>query len=220
VGENGEDGLKLFKDHAPNLIITDLNMPKMNGITFINRVRTMDANIPIIVTSALTDVDALIQSIELRVNKYILKPFSPDEILGAIDIMSRHIVLAQISTDFLMLDQMTEDQMNTLQLVLRNNFTSIIKEIYGKGAPKVKVKVNNNFLELYLYDTFSAYEEALSTSIYDASFINTLRKSLYTHLKNKIEKKLTFATGLTIKLIDLQISINDSTEKFVFSISK
>ena len=111
VAENGDEGLSLFKSKNPNLIITDLNMPVMSGIEFIKKIRSIDSSVPVIVTSALTDVDSFVKSIELKVDKYILKPFSPDEVLGAIDIMSRQIILSQLSTAFFELESVSHEQL-------------------------------------------------------------------------------------------------------------
>ncbi|MDH8679013.1 response regulator [Fusibacter bizertensis] len=218
IAENGNEGLSLFKSHNPNLIITDLNMPVMSGIEFIKKIRLLDQTIPIIVTSALTDVDSFIKSIELKVDKYILKPFSPDEILGAIDVLSRQVILSQLNATSFHLEDISEEQLTTLQVVLRNSFSAIVKEIIGKGAPRINIKIKNNFLELYLYENFLPYEYSLSTTVYDVSFINSLRKSVYENFKQKIERKLSYSTGLNINLEDIQVSMNNSVEKFIFSI--
>lgn len=220
VGSDGNEGLELFKKYNPHLIITDLNMPELNGLEFIKRVRALDSTIPIIVSSALTDVNSLLKSIDLKVDKYILKPFSPEELISAIDVLSRQIIISKLNVTNFQLDLITDEQLATLQIALRNSFTSLIKEIIGKGAPRVAIKIKNNFLEIYLYDNFIPYEFSLSNSIYDHSFINSLRKSVYESYKNKIEKKLSYAIGLTVKIEDIQISITDSVEKFIFSIRK
>lgn len=219
VAENGDEGLALFKTKNPNLIITDLNMPVMSGIEFIKKIRSIDSSVPVIVTSALTDVDSFVKSIELKVEKYILKPFSPDEVLSAIDIMSRQIILSQLSASFSELNSVSQEQLETIQLVMRNTFTAIIKELVGKGAPRVNVKIKENKLIIYLYDAFLPYEHSLLSTSYESAFVNSLRKSLYEHYKQKIERKLTYSTGLTIILEDIRISITDGVEKFTFSVS-
>ncbi len=52
---NGEDGLKQYEQHRPGVIVTDLEMPIMNGMEMIRRIRALDSKIPIIITTAYDD---------------------------------------------------------------------------------------------------------------------------------------------------------------------
>jgi len=76
LAENGEKGLELFKKHKPDVIISDVKMPKLNGIEMVKEIRKLDENIPIIFTTAHNESGFLHEAIELHVNHYILKPIS------------------------------------------------------------------------------------------------------------------------------------------------
>lgn len=55
TGENGKEGFELFATHRPQVVITDLEMPVMNGMEMIRRIRELDNGTPIIITTAYDD---------------------------------------------------------------------------------------------------------------------------------------------------------------------
>lgn len=74
--QNGQDGLSTFKtsDKKIDLILTDIKMPKLDGLGMIEKIREIDKDIPIIITTAHQETSFLMQSIELNINSYVLKP--------------------------------------------------------------------------------------------------------------------------------------------------
>lgn len=74
---NGLDALRLLKTKEPDLIISDVNMPRMNGLEFISKVRQSfnGAKIPILILSANTDEHSMLRGLEIGANDYICKPF-------------------------------------------------------------------------------------------------------------------------------------------------
>lgn len=79
VASNGEEGLKLYKEKKPDLVITDIQMPVMNGLEMIKAIGVR--NVPVIITTAYSDMDYFLEAIELKVDKFIIKPINVIEIL-------------------------------------------------------------------------------------------------------------------------------------------
>jgi len=77
---NGEEALILYEKHKPDILITDIKMPKLNGLELIKKIRSSDSKIPIIVTSAHTDQDFLLESIKLSLVEYVVKPIREDDL--------------------------------------------------------------------------------------------------------------------------------------------
>lgn len=88
---NGEIAYKQYKENNPEILIVDINMPKVNGLEFIKRVRESDKNSKIIVLTAHTDVEYLMQSTELNLLKYLVKPVKRKEFNGAIDLALKEL---------------------------------------------------------------------------------------------------------------------------------
>lgn len=77
---DGEEAYELYKKHNPSIIITDIKMPKMNGLELIKKIRQKNKEIPIIVTSAYADQDFLLESIKLSLVEYIIKPIKEKDL--------------------------------------------------------------------------------------------------------------------------------------------
>lgn len=76
TAKNGEEALKLVEDNPDlSMIITDINMPVMNGLEMIEELKAKNINLPIIVMSAHTELEYINKAKELGVNDYLLKPF-------------------------------------------------------------------------------------------------------------------------------------------------
>lgn len=79
---NGEEGLSKAQELIPDLVITDVMMPKMDGYTFSKRLKSDEktSHIPIIVLTAKAEEADKIAGLEIGVDDYLLKPFSPHEL--------------------------------------------------------------------------------------------------------------------------------------------
>jgi len=81
VATDGEEGLELFKKLQPDIVITDIMMPKKTGLEMAKEIRCIDRNIPIIILSAFSETEKFLDAIDVGVVKYFIKPFDPDELL-------------------------------------------------------------------------------------------------------------------------------------------
>lgn len=77
---NGEEGLKVWKEFHPDIIISDIDMPVMDGFEMVERIREIDSDTPILFASALTSPKDVKAGYKIGVNNYIKKPFVPDEL--------------------------------------------------------------------------------------------------------------------------------------------
>ncbi len=83
--ENAVEALAHIKIEMPDLLITDVNMPVMNGLELIKEVRELSASLPIIVVSGYDEFEYAKKAIEYHVESYILKPIDEDELVGVIE---------------------------------------------------------------------------------------------------------------------------------------
>ena len=77
---NGKEGLKAWQETNPDVIISDIDMPVMNGFEMVERIRETDGNVIIIFTSALTSPNDVKAGYRLGINNYVKKPFVPEEL--------------------------------------------------------------------------------------------------------------------------------------------
>ena len=93
TAKNGEEGLSMFKKHNPTMVITDIQMPKLNGLDMVELIRNQNSEVPIIITSAFNETQMLLKAIDIGVDSYLLKPMDFTELLNQIEKLIKPIVL-------------------------------------------------------------------------------------------------------------------------------
>ena len=82
--KDGEEGLVLYKKYHPDIILTDIKMPKMDGISLAQKIRENDKTTKIIISTAFSEKNYLLDAIELNLEKYIIKPLTRRNLMPAL----------------------------------------------------------------------------------------------------------------------------------------
>lgn len=90
IAKDGIEGLKKFQSFKPDIIISDITMPNLDGLEMCQRIRE-ESNIPIIILSAYSQKEKLLKAIDLGINKYFIKPFDIEEFLEYLKNLSKNI---------------------------------------------------------------------------------------------------------------------------------
>lgn len=85
TAKNASDAYKKYIQNKPDLIITDIKMGNETGIDLVKKVRETDSKTRVIVTSAYTDLDYLLEATQLHLVKYIVKPITNDNLMDALE---------------------------------------------------------------------------------------------------------------------------------------
>ncbi|WP_457560543.1 EAL domain-containing protein [Caminibacter sp.] len=80
--KNGEEGLKLFKEKNHDLIISDINMPKINGIEMIRMIKNLKEDVYVVFITAFNEVEYFLEAIKLGVDGFILKPIELEQLIN------------------------------------------------------------------------------------------------------------------------------------------
>ena len=190
LGISVEEQIKKY-----DLIITDIKIPKIDGISLIAEIRKICKDIAVIVTSAHSDLDYLIETIRLSVSGYILKPIELDQLFKTISstvekIVSRneHKAYTHSLKQTIALQQSTlEEQFHTdtlTRLPNKNTLDNILQQIERTEAPSLfLINIDNfkNYNKLYgievgnqILQEFSHHLKAVATSLcYDVFRISS-----------------------------------------------
>lgn len=93
TAEDGVVGLELYKKHSPEIIISDIKMPNMDGLEMVKAIKEVDPHANIIFTTAHSESAYLLEAIELQVDGYLLKPVQKKSLLALVDKVSKSIAL-------------------------------------------------------------------------------------------------------------------------------
>lgn len=120
----GKEGLGIIREYDLDLVITDMQMPTMDGLQFLQEIKTINSDLPVIIITAYAEVDKAVEAMQAGAFSYLAKPFSNDELVVNINKAAHHYSL------------------------LRENIR-LRKEIQGKNNFGGMVGKNTRMLEVY-----------------------------------------------------------------------
>jgi DNA-binding response OmpR family regulator len=82
--ENGERALELVRSERYDLVVLDLLLPRIDGLSVLRQLRAVNPELPVVILSARTDLPTKLRGFELGANDYVQKPFALDELLARI----------------------------------------------------------------------------------------------------------------------------------------
>jgi len=180
LGINGEDGYLKFKKYKSagesiDLILSDINMPKMDGLEMLEKIRTIDENIPVMYTTARTETEYLQRAIELNVNHYALKPINLEDVV-------------------LRIQKVCEKQYYQTLIDSKNtelkNYLSVINQV--SAIYKFNEKGEITFINNLFCDLFEDTKESLVGKTFSDLFHPQIPEKTTEEIFAKIEKNETW----------------------------
>jgi DNA-binding response OmpR family regulator len=185
--KNVSEAYKKYLEHTPDLIITDIKMGNETGIDLIKKIRKSDSKIRIIITSAHTDLDYLLQATELHLIKYIVKPITEDKLMEALEAFVNSY----------------DD--NKIYNLIPNWIFDSSKSIISNGNEEFTLtKKESNFLKLLITKNRIITYEELEGNIWDEDSImtsNAMRLFIKNFRKKLPENFLKNIQGVGYKLV-------------------
>jgi DNA-binding response OmpR family regulator len=83
--DNSEEGLLLYEKKRPDILLLDINLPGMSGIDFATKVRKHNKKTRILISTAYTNSEFMLQAIELEITRYLVKPVTSEELITAFE---------------------------------------------------------------------------------------------------------------------------------------
>lgn len=167
--------LKLYEQIKPNIIVTDIQMPKLNGLEFIKKIRQKDKKTQVIVLSAYSNKEYLFSAIELQLVKYLIKPIKESEFSEAI--------LQCINT--------IEKDTTNIVTIKEQAFFDIYNKTLKVEDEIVKLRTKElDLLDLLVKNKnrFVSYEEIEQIIWHDSAMSKDALKTLVKNLKAKLPK--------------------------------
>lgn len=194
IAKDGEEALESYKKNKPDIILADINIPKLNGLELISKIRETDQKVKVIMLTAHSDKEFLIKAAELKLTKYLIKPIVGKELFEALNCAVEEI--ENLSVEYKKLIYLEDDFIWDINL---KTLTHNNEEV--RLTPKEKA-----ILE-FLFDkqnSVVSYDDIIYTIWEDSDTysIDTL-KSTVKSLRKKLPKdciKNVYGTGYKIEV--------------------
>lgn len=170
---DGEEAFLLYKENHPDIIITDVKMSRLNGVDLIKRIRKENQEIPIIVTSAYTDKDFLLESIKLSLIEYTVKPIRQSELIRILE-ESAAVLLEKTKTVMCIDEHHAYDYTN--KMLTRNSVSIALTQKEIEFLEILLAHKGNLVTRQTLEDKLYIYEEAPPSALKNLVF--KLRKKI------------------------------------------
>ena len=170
VARNGAEGLLKFTQHSYDLVITDIEMPELNGLEMSSKIKEVNPQIPIIVISAYSNSSYLIEAINIGINYYVLKPILLPQLLSTL-----HSVVELIENRRVALEYHQKELQETIRVANEKLFYAITE-----ASPNPVIICDGRHVAFY-NDAFEA--------LFDTSELTVLKKE-ESQLLNFLERKI------------------------------
>ena len=176
TANDGIEAIELYETYKPSILLLDINMPHKDGLSALKEIRKKDINIPVIIMTAHTEKEYLMNAVELYITKYLVKPFDKDALLDALNAC---VKLLQSKNDKI-LDLNDEIKFNyTKQTIIKSN-----EEISLNKKERLLLNLlieNKNKVLTY---------ESIEYHVWDDTISMDALKSLIKDLRKKTSKDL------------------------------
>ena len=157
TAKDGQEGLDIYKENFNNidLIISDINMPKMNGLIMCEKIKEINKDIPLVITSAHNDTNFLKKAIEVGVSTYAMKPIDLYQLIESITKAMEPILLRKQLVELnLSLETKIEQEICKIKSILdaQNNIIILTNK-------ENITNVNKKFLQFFGIDDFDKFLE-------------------------------------------------------------
>jgi len=200
--EDGTEGLKLIREHKPDIVITDMRMPGVDGVELLKTISSSFPSLKIIVMSGYDDYVYLKQAIRSRVIEYLLKPIDPDELNASLEKCIEE--LNQVSFN---LDRTWRTPPLFADTDVLEKYLAYRRLIYGHLQNLDKTAVLDAFKKLE-----TLIEELTGKTLYKSENENILAKISYDFIH--LLEEFLLENGITLaEILNKKKNVNEVAER-------
>ena len=213
VADNGRQGLELYDDFLPDIIIADFYMPEMDGIEMLSRIREKGGDPAAIVVSAVNDVDIILSAIDVGIDKYILKPVNVRDLLDAMEEQARMIYDRKKMSDATL-----PENRKKVEDDIKKEFAAMLKTMTGKGPRNVSVFVNGDTVELVATEVLTIFEKNLLDNFQNIAIIKYIRELFFSVKAKEFCDMILRISGREVRLTDIRINVENDRNNLIFTV--
>ncbi len=174
IAQNGQVGLDLYKQHTPDVVISDVAMPVMDGMKMARLIKTVNPKATIIITTAHDRTDFLLEAIDIGIDQYLVKPVQQTKLLATLERCATNVLLEkQVTHQNELIHKLSSavEQSSSMTLILNTR-----EEIEY---------CNQRFCEVTGYTTEDVMGRTITSLLIEDSFIEHVRQNFVAALEGQ-----------------------------------
>ena len=175
--KDGEEAYHIYKEKKPHILIVDINIPKLNGLDLLEKIRKKDHTTKAIMLTAHSDTNYLLQAAGLKLTKYLIKPISREELKGALNLVIEELsIFTTLPKKTVQIDMQTYWDYDTTELI-SNKISVLLTNKERKILTCLFSNLNNtSTYDDLIVEVWYSYEEDKINAL--KTIIKNLRKKL------------------------------------------
>ncbi|MGF7058266.1 Na-translocating system protein MpsC family protein [Brassicibacter mesophilus] len=218
VGKNGLEGLEIIKQYNPDLVITDLKMPNMDGLEMIRSARDIEYEGAIIIVSALSDSETILNAVDIGIVKYVVKPVDTEQLVSTMEAIAPNILKDKLKNTIinnsLLIDK---EKKQELEQKIRGEIASFIKNYTGKGPRNVQVFIQGNYIDVKAEGVLTLLEMNLISNNRNNSLVDYNRRMFYMENRDVLEQAIMSIIDSRVNLVEAECDSITNTDSLKLS---
>ncbi|SCG82818.1 putative C4-dicarboxylate response regulator dctR [Proteiniborus sp. DW1] len=218
IGKNGMEGLNFIESHNPDMVVTDLKMPILDGLEMIKRARNMGYDGAIIVLSALSDSETILKAVDIGIVKYLVKPVDTDKLVDTMEQLASSILKKRLKKvvvrDSILLDK---EKKQELEQKIKSEVAHFMKSYTGKGPKNVQVFIQGNNIDIKAESVLTLFENNLIINNRNHSLVDYNRRLFYMENKEILEGAIESVLNSKVELEKVEPDSFNNSDYLLFT---
>lgn len=215
VASNGREGIESFEFRMPDIVIADILMPVMDGISMIKELKQINNKAHIVITTSVNSVDTVLEAVDLGIDNYIVKPLDFAELELKLNKIGDAIQIENGKKRG-RLDSL--ENKNRIEDGIKKDFVKIYKEYTGKGPRETVVQLLGDEVKLTVFDALTTMESSLLKSPKNFEIVRQMRNVVYEAVAETMVEKISDSVGYMLAYEKSNINLKKGMEQIVFKI--
>lgn len=210
---DGNEGISQYEIHKPDIVIADLLMPGMDGMTMIKHLKKINPDVHCIVVTSVKALDMVLESIDLGVDNYIVKPVEFSELEKKLTKTAEEISGERASLKGVL--DCLEDR-KSIEDTIKKEFIKALKTYTGRGPKEIIVTLAGREINIVVIESLTVMELNMMSSIKNHEVIRQGRNIAYEAVCGKFKDYLSELLGREVKFDKAAIDLKKKIDRLRF----
>lgn len=209
---DGKQGMEVFCQQQPDLVIADLLMPQMNGMEMLRKMRSQDPDCRFIIISSVGETEVVLKAVDLGIAKYVVKPVNLPALDKALLKLAKDLKRERKEP---LIGEAEEKR--RCEAAIKKEMALFLKQTAGKGPRDVAVFIHDSSIDIMAYGILTPLEQKALASSAGSTIAEQLRSCFYRASARELEQIMQAITGRKARLDRIEPRPDKDIDKLVLT---